>query len=161
MSLWFYVTSLRMIFLSFINLPENFMMSWFLIAEWWPTWLLVFTCARSRALALDLITNSRHPSQLQHYFPGILTNPGSKHHRIAGSKAHRKDRPQWETGRLDNTKDNQMARRKHKSICNRNQFNLVTSESNSPTIASPGYPQTPIKQDSDLNSHFMKMIKDF
>ena len=54
-----------------------------------------------------------------------------------------------------------MARRKHKSICNRNQFNLVTSESNSPTTASPGYPQTPIKQDSDLNSHFIKMIEDF
>jgi hypothetical protein len=38
---------------------------------------------------------------------------------------------------------------------------LATSEPSSPTIASPGYPNIPIKQDSDPNSNFMKMIEDF
>ena len=54
-----------------------------------------------------------------------------------------------------------MARGKHKNISNRNQFYLATSEPSSPTTASPGYPNTPLKQDSDLNSHFIKMIEDF
>jgi hypothetical protein len=35
------------------------------------------------------------------------------------------------------------------------------SEPSSPTTASPGYPNTTLKQDSDLNSHFMKMLEDF
>ena len=50
---------------------------------------------------------------------------------------------------------------KHKNISNRNQGYLASSEPNSPTTASPGYPNTPIKQDSDLNSPFMKIIEDF
>jgi len=54
-----------------------------------------------------------------------------------------------------------MARSKLRNISNRNQFDLATSEPSSPTTASPGYPNTPIKQDSNLHSHFMKMIKDF
>ena len=54
-----------------------------------------------------------------------------------------------------------MAKGKHKNISNRNQFDLAISEPSSPTTASPGYPNTPLKQDSDLNSHFMKMIEDF
>jgi uncharacterized protein YllA (UPF0747 family) len=37
---------------------------------------------------------------------------------------------------------------------------LATSEPSSPTIASPEYPNTPEKQDSDIKSHLMKMIKD-
>jgi hypothetical protein len=71
------------------------------------------------------------------------------------------DRLQSETGRSDNTRDNQMARSKCKNIRNRNQFDLATSEPSFPTTASPGYPNTPLKQDSNLNSHFMKMIVDF
>ena len=54
-----------------------------------------------------------------------------------------------------------MARGKHKNISNRNQFDLATSELSSPNTASPGYPNTPLKQDSDLNSHFKKMLEDF
>jgi gas vesicle protein len=54
-----------------------------------------------------------------------------------------------------------MASDKHKNISNRNQFDLATSEPSSPTTASPGYPNTPINQDSDLNFHFMKMTEDF
>ena len=38
---------------------------------------------------------------------------------------------------------------------------MASSEPSSPTIASPGYPNTPEKQDSDLKSHLMMMIKDF
>ena len=48
---------------------------------------------------------------------------------------------------------------KHKNINNRNQGYLASSESNSPTIASPGYPNTPERQDSDLKSLPM-MIED-
>ena len=54
-----------------------------------------------------------------------------------------------------------MVRGKHKNINKRHQFGLATSELSYPTTASPGYPHTPLKQDSDLNSHFMKMIEGF
>ena len=54
-----------------------------------------------------------------------------------------------------------MVRGKHKNISNRNQFDLATSELNYPTTASSGFPNTPLKQDSDLNSHFMNNIEDF
>jgi hypothetical protein len=37
---------------------------------------------------------------------------------------------------------------------------LAPSEPSSPTTASPGYPNTPEIQDSDLKSHLMKMIED-
>jgi hypothetical protein len=53
-----------------------------------------------------------------------------------------------------------MARGKHKNMSNRNQDYLATSEPSSPTTASPGYPSTPKKQDSDLKSHLIKMIED-
>jgi hypothetical protein len=43
-----------------------------------------------------------------------------------------------ETLRTGNTRDIQMAGGKHKNISNRNQGYLVSSEPNSPTIASPG-----------------------
>jgi hypothetical protein len=54
-----------------------------------------------------------------------------------------------------------MVRGKCKNISNRNQYNLATTEPSSPTIASSGYPNTPIRKDSDLNSHVIKMIEDF
>jgi hypothetical protein len=38
---------------------------------------------------------------------------------------------------------------------------LASSEPSSPTTASPGYPSTPEKQDSDLKSYLMIMIEDF
>ena len=59
------------------------------------------------------------------------------------------------------TPDNQMATDNHKNRSNRNQFDLTTLEPSSPTKASPGYPSTLIKQDSDLITHLMKMIQDF
>jgi predicted transcriptional regulator len=54
-----------------------------------------------------------------------------------------------------------MARGKGKNINNRNQGYLASSEPSSPTIASPGYPNTQKKQDSDLKSHFKIMIENF
>ena len=54
-----------------------------------------------------------------------------------------------------------MAGSKHKNISNRNQRYLASLEPSSPTTASPGYPNTPEKQDSDLKSHLMMMIEDF
>jgi hypothetical protein len=54
-----------------------------------------------------------------------------------------------------------MVRGKHKNISNRNQGYLASSEPCSPTTGNPGYPNTLEKQDSDLKSHLMMMIKDF
>ena len=53
-----------------------------------------------------------------------------------------------------------MAGGKHKNISNRSQGYLASSEPNSPTIASPGYPNTLEKQDSDIKSLLMMMIED-
>jgi hypothetical protein len=47
---------------------------------------------------------------------------------------------QPETARLINTRDNQMAKDKHKKLTKRNQGYLVSSEPSSPTTTSPGYP---------------------
>jgi hypothetical protein len=54
-----------------------------------------------------------------------------------------------------------MSRGKHKSIINRNQNYLASSEPNSPTIASPGYTITPEKEDSDLKPLLMMAIEVF
>jgi hypothetical protein len=54
-----------------------------------------------------------------------------------------------------------MARSKHKNIGNRNQGYMASSEPNSPTTSSPGYPNTLEKQDSNLKSHLMMVIEDF
>jgi hypothetical protein len=50
---------------------------------------------------------------------------------------------------------------KHKNRSNRDQGDLSSSGTNSPTIASPGYTITLEKQDSDLKSLFMMVIEDF
>jgi hypothetical protein len=49
---------------------------------------------------------------------------------------------------------------KHKNRSNRNQAYLALSENNFPTIASSGYTITPEKQDMDLKSLLMMMMKD-
>ena len=54
-----------------------------------------------------------------------------------------------------------MVRGKGKNINNRNQGYLASSEPSSPTTRSPGYPNTPEKQDSNLTSHLMMIIEDF
>jgi hypothetical protein len=54
-----------------------------------------------------------------------------------------------------------MVRGKGKNISNRNQDYLTSSEPRSPTTVNPGYPSIPEKQDSDIKSHLMMVIKDF
>jgi hypothetical protein len=54
-----------------------------------------------------------------------------------------------------------MVRGRYKNISNRNQFDLAISEFSSLTTASPGYPSIPIKQVSDLNFYFLKIIENF
>ena len=46
-----------------------------------------------------------------------------------------------------------MAKGKPKNLTNRNQEHWASSELIMPTTASPGYPNTPEKQDSDLKSY--------
>jgi hypothetical protein len=54
-----------------------------------------------------------------------------------------------------------MAGSKHENRNNRNQGYLASSGPNSPTIANPGYTITPEKQDMDLKSLVMMMMKDY
>jgi hypothetical protein len=72
-----------------------------------------------------------------------------------------RDKAQSKTARAANTKDKQMARGKGKNISSRNKGYLASSEPSSPTTASPGYPNTPENQNSDLKSNIMMMIEDF
>jgi hypothetical protein len=57
--------------------------------------------------------------------------------------------------RKTNTRNNQMAKGKRKNLTNRNQGYLA-SDPSSPITASPGYLNTPEKQDMDLKitSHY-------
>ena len=54
-----------------------------------------------------------------------------------------------------------MMRGKYNNLSNRNQGYLASSESNSPTTATPGYPYTLEQQDLDLKLHLMVMIENF
>jgi hypothetical protein len=54
-----------------------------------------------------------------------------------------------------------MTRGKCKNLRKRNPGYLAPSEPSSPSTASPGYPNTLEKQDSDLKSHLLMMIEDF
>ena len=54
-----------------------------------------------------------------------------------------------------------MAKGKCKNLTNRNQGYMASSEPNSSTTASHGYPNTPEKQDLDLKSHRMMLIEQF
>jgi hypothetical protein len=53
-----------------------------------------------------------------------------------------------------------MAKSKRKNLTNRSQDHWASSEPSTTTTASPGYPNTPEKQDSDLKSYLM-MVVDF
>ena len=53
-----------------------------------------------------------------------------------------------------------MAKGKHRNITNRNQGIMAASEPNSPTTASPRYPNTPEKQELDLKSLVMILIEE-
>ena len=65
------------------------------------------------------------------------------------------------TARPTNTSVNQMAKGKHKNVANRNEVNMARSEPNTPTKTSPGYLNTPGKQDLDLKSQVMMLMDGF
>ena len=52
-----------------------------------------------------------------------------------------------------------MAKGKRKNLAKRNQDRSPSSEPNTPTSASPGYPNTPEKLDLDLKAYHM-MVED-
>jgi hypothetical protein len=54
-----------------------------------------------------------------------------------------------------------MTKGKPKNLTNRNQDCSASSEPSTPTTASPGYPNTLEKQDSDVKSHLMMLVEDF
>jgi hypothetical protein len=54
-----------------------------------------------------------------------------------------------------------MAKGKCKNVTNRNQDHSASSEPSTPITGSPGYPNTPKKQDSDLKSYLMMLVEDF
>jgi hypothetical protein len=64
------------------------------------------------------------------------------------------NRLQSETARPANSRNSQTERGKYKNINNGFQCYLAPSELSSPTTASPGYSNTPGKQDSDLKITF-------
>ena len=53
-----------------------------------------------------------------------------------------------------------MAKGKRRNETNRNQGNMAASKPNSPTMASPEYPNTPEKQDLDLKSLVMILLQE-
>jgi hypothetical protein len=54
-----------------------------------------------------------------------------------------------------------MSKGKYKNLTNRNQDHLASSEPSTPTTSSPGYPNTPEKQDSYLKSYLMILAEYF
>jgi hypothetical protein len=52
-----------------------------------------------------------------------------------------------------------MARGKHNTISNRNQYMWASSEPSSPTITSPEYTSTPENQEYVLKYYLMKIIE--
>jgi hypothetical protein len=54
-----------------------------------------------------------------------------------------------------------MAKGKHKNPTNRNQEHWASSEPSTPNTASPGFPNTPRKQDLDLKLYLVMVVEDF
>jgi hypothetical protein len=53
-----------------------------------------------------------------------------------------------------------MAKGKCKTLTNRNQDHSPSSEPSTPTLPSPGHPNTPKKLDPDLKAYLMMMVED-
>jgi hypothetical protein len=51
--------------------------------------------------------------------------------------------------------------KKHKNLTNRNKDYSASSEPSTPTTVSPGYTNTPKKQDSHLKLYLMMLVEDF
>lgn len=54
-----------------------------------------------------------------------------------------------------------MGKGKQKNLTNRKQDHSASSEPSTPTTESPGYPDTPKKQDLNLKSYLMMLVEDF
>ena len=54
-----------------------------------------------------------------------------------------------------------MAKGKRKNLTNRNQEHWASSKLSKPTTVSPGYTNTPKKQDLDLKLYLMMLVEDF
>jgi hypothetical protein len=54
-----------------------------------------------------------------------------------------------------------MTKGKGKNLTNRIQDHWASSESSMHTTVSPGYPNTPEKQDSGIKSYLMMLVEDF
>jgi hypothetical protein len=54
-----------------------------------------------------------------------------------------------------------MVKGKYKNFTNRDQDCSPSSEPSTFTSTSPGYPNTPEKQDSDLKSYLIMLVEDF
>ena len=54
-----------------------------------------------------------------------------------------------------------MAKGELKNVINRNQDHLASSEPSTPRTASPGFPNTPVTQDSAVNSFLMILVDDY
>ena len=54
-----------------------------------------------------------------------------------------------------------MVKGKLKNLTNRNQEHWASSEPSRPTTVSPGYTNTPEKQNSDFKSYLMVVVEDF
>jgi hypothetical protein len=53
-----------------------------------------------------------------------------------------------------------MVKGRLKNLTNRNQDHLPSSESSTPTSASPEHPKTPKNLDPDIKAHLMMMVED-
>jgi hypothetical protein len=84
----------------------------------------------------------------QLFIPKFL--PENWTHKSADTQAYRMEKPQSETARPANSRDNEMTRSKDKNISNRNQDYLASPEPSSPIIVNPGYCNKLEKQGSDL-----------
>ena len=85
----------------------------------------------------------------------------SSESKDTGLQAQRRNKLQPETTIPTSTRDKQMVKGKHNNPTNRNHGHMATSEPSSPTTASPGYPNTPKKQELDLKSYLSKLIEGF
>ena len=84
--------------------------------------------------------------------PSVPGESWSSRRDKTGFQARRLDMLHPETAGPTYTKDNQMAKVKCKNITNRNQGNMAQPPPSSLMTLSPGYPNTPEKQDLDLKS---------
>jgi hypothetical protein len=90
--------------------------------------------------------------------PGKSLSPRSAD---TGLQTHRRNKLQPETARTSSTRDYQMAKGKCKDLTNRNKDYFPSSEHNTATTASPGYPNTPEKHDSDFKTYLIMLVEDF